>query len=157
MGQEVRCSIPGLAATISDICNLLLQVAIWPKYHERDLNPQNNQPTNLTIKSNIYDPLFSVKFKSLKIHWSSCEPRYIQNFLGETRCFGRLGVSRLHATPVGTVMQHEIRLDYWLLNVTFNDISVIHVIYSRAPTAIRVIVFFNVPIQAPTWCQPFYG
>ena len=43
--QEFRGSIPGLAATISEIGYLLLQVAIWLKYRWRDVNPQNNKPT----------------------------------------------------------------------------------------------------------------
>ena len=60
---------------------------------------------------------------------------------------------------------------YWLLNVTINDISFIHVTAHRCAGGLKkklnlksgcqrhrhFVEFFNVPVQAPTWGHPFYG
>ena len=59
----------------------------------------------------------------------------------------------------------------WLLNVTCNDISVIYVTVHRCTGVLKkkfdlrsgsqshrhFVGFFNVPVQAPTRGQPFYG
>ena len=42
-------SIPGLTATISETVNLRFQIAIWLKYRNSDVNPQNKQPTSLPL------------------------------------------------------------------------------------------------------------
>ena len=59
---------------------------------------------------------------------------------------------------------------YWLLNVTIDDILLIHVRAHRCAGvlkkkldlqsgshAIDFVEFFNMPIQAPTQGHPFYG
>ena len=52
----------------------------------------------------------------------------------------------------------------WLLNVTCNNISVIYVTAYRCAGGLKKKLdlrsfcrVFNVPVQAPTWRQPFYG
>ena len=51
---------------------------------------------------------------------------------------------------------------YWLLKVTINDISVIHVTAHRCAGGLKkldryFVAFLDVPVKATTRGQPFYG
>ena len=53
--------------------------------------------------------------------------------------------------------QFWVQVHFWLLYVTVNDISVIHVTAHRIPCHRHFLGFFNVPVQAPTRGHSFYG
>ena len=69
--RSTTLTIPGLAATISEIGNLL-QVAIWLKDRLSDVNPQNNQPIlyvnawDIKNELDIYSEKNSERFCCLK-------------------------------------------------------------------------------------------
>ena len=58
MEQEVRGSIPGLAATISEIGYLPLPSRDMDENCLSDVNPQNNQPTNQNNSELLHVTLF---------------------------------------------------------------------------------------------------
>ena len=82
--QEVRGSIPGLAASISEIS--CFQVAIWLKYRTSDVNPQYNQPTSNKNPKGKLKWIIMAKKNNLTYHQSviSFFPNKIKMILWHT-------------------------------------------------------------------------